>query len=53
MGDPKLLEQLKDEIIPALEKVSGRAYDEDRLKEHLRLAAQAEDDLVWDAMRLG
>ena len=42
-----VVKQLKDEIIPTLEKISGRAYDEDRLKEHLRLAAQAEDDLVW------
>jgi benzoyl-CoA reductase subunit B len=39
--------QLKNEIIPMLERISGRAYDEDRLKAHLRLAAQAEDDLVW------
>jgi benzoyl-CoA reductase subunit B len=39
--------QLKREIIPTLERISGRAYDEDRLKEHLRLAAAAEDDLVW------
>ena len=30
-----------------LEKISGRAYDEERLKSHLALAAQAEDDLVW------
>jgi benzoyl-CoA reductase subunit B len=39
--------QLKREIIPTLERISGRAYDEDKLKEHLRLAAAAEDDLVW------
>ncbi len=30
-----------------LERVSGRAYDEDRLSEHLARSAQAEDDLVW------
>ena len=39
--------QLKDVIIPALERISGRAYDEAKLSEHLRLSAQAEDDLVW------
>lgn len=39
--------QLKDVIIPALEKISGRAYNEEKLREHLRLSAQAEDDLVW------
>jgi benzoyl-CoA reductase subunit B len=39
--------QLKKEIIPTLEQISGRAYDEDKLREHLRLAAAAEDDLVW------
>lgn len=39
--------QLRRDVIPMLERVSGRTYDEDRLKAHLRLAAQAEDDLVW------
>jgi benzoyl-CoA reductase/2-hydroxyglutaryl-CoA dehydratase subunit BcrC/BadD/HgdB len=38
-----VVKQLKQEIIPKLEQISGRAYDEDRLKEHLRLAAQAEE----------
>jgi benzoyl-CoA reductase subunit B len=42
-----VVKQLKDDIIPALERISGRAYDEDKLREHLRLSAQAEDDLVW------
>ena len=42
-----VVQQLAAEIIPTLERVSGKSYDEDRLKEHLRLAAQAEDDLVW------
>ncbi len=42
-----VVKQLREEIIPALEKVSGRKYDEDRLKECLRRAAQAENDLVW------
>ncbi len=39
--------QLRDTVIPTLEKVSGKAYDEDRLKELLARSAQAEDDLVW------
>jgi benzoyl-CoA reductase subunit B len=30
-----------------LERVSGRRYDEDRLKAMLALSARAEDDLVW------
>jgi len=41
-----VVEQLKDVIIPALEKSSGRKYDEERLREMLRLSAKAEDDLV-------
>ena len=39
--------QLREEVIPKLEQVSGKAYDEDRLKELLGRSAQAEDDLVW------
>ncbi len=42
-----VVDQLKKKVIPLLEKISGRAYDEDRLKECLALSAQAEDDLVW------
>jgi benzoyl-CoA reductase subunit B len=42
-----IVEQLKTEVIPALERVSGRKYDEGRLREMMRLSAQAEDDLVW------
>jgi benzoyl-CoA reductase subunit B len=38
--------QIKKQLIPALEKVSGRRYDEDRLRESLALSAKAEDDLV-------
>jgi benzoyl-CoA reductase subunit B len=38
--------QIQKELIPALEKVSGRRYDEDRLRESLALSAKAEDDLV-------
>jgi len=42
-----VVEQLKTNVIPVLEKVSGKAYDEDRLKELLARSAKAEDDLVW------
>ena len=42
-----VVKQLKEEIIPALERISGKAYDEDRLSEHLARSAKAEDDLVW------
>jgi benzoyl-CoA reductase subunit B len=42
-----VVRQLQHDVIPMLERVSGKAYDEERLKEHLRLSAQAEDDLVW------
>jgi benzoyl-CoA reductase subunit B len=42
-----VVKQLRHDIIPALEAISGRAYDEDRLKAHLALSAEAEDDLVW------
>ena len=42
-----VVQQLRKKVIPALEKVSGRRYDEDRLKQCLARSAQAEDDLVW------
>ncbi len=42
-----MVKQIKTELIPALEKLTGKAYDEDRLSEHLRRSAQAEDDMVW------
>ncbi len=42
-----VVEQLKREVIPKLEQVTGRRYDEDRLRELLRKSARAEDDLVW------
>ena len=42
-----VVEQLRRTVIPALERVSGRSYDEDRLRACLALSAQAEDDLVW------
>jgi benzoyl-CoA reductase subunit B len=42
-----VVDQLESQVIPALEKISGKAYDEDRLKELLARSAKAEDDLVW------
>jgi benzoyl-CoA reductase subunit B len=42
-----VVDQLRRTVIPRLEQVTGRAYDEDRLRECLGLSAQAEDDLVW------
>ena len=41
-----VVDQLRRKVIPMLEQVSGRAYDEDRLKECLARSARAEDDLV-------
>jgi len=41
-----VVDQLRKSVIPTLERVSGRAYDEDRLREHLARSAKAEDDLV-------
>lgn len=42
-----VVKQLKEEVIPKLEKISGVKFDIDRLREYLRQSAQAEDDLVW------
>ena len=41
-----MLRQLREQVIPALEQVTGRAYDEEALRERLALAAEAEDHLV-------
>jgi benzoyl-CoA reductase subunit B len=41
-----MLKQLREQVIPALEKATGRAYDEEKLRHHLALSAKAEDDLV-------
>jgi benzoyl-CoA reductase subunit B len=42
-----VVKQLKEEVIPAMERVSGVKFDIDRLRENLRRSAAAEDDLVW------
>ncbi len=39
--------QLKDHVIPTLERVSGIKFDIDRLRGYLRESAKAEEDLVW------
>jgi benzoyl-CoA reductase subunit B len=41
-----VVDQLREKIIPQLESISGKAYDEDRLREMLSRSARAEDDLV-------
>lgn len=42
-----VVKQLREELIPLLERVSGKRYDEDRLRENLRHSARAEEDLVF------
>ncbi|MCW5700830.1 MAG: benzoyl-CoA reductase subunit B, partial [Rhodospirillales bacterium] len=42
-----MVTQLKQEVIPKLEEVSGVKFDIDRLREYLKESARAEDDLVW------
>jgi len=42
-----MVKQLKEDVIPKLERVSGVKFDIDRLREYLRKSAKAEDDLVY------
>jgi benzoyl-CoA reductase subunit B len=42
-----VVDQLRDKVIPALERATGRPYDEERLRAALTLSARAEDDFVW------
>ncbi|MBM3565355.1 MAG: benzoyl-CoA reductase subunit B [Alphaproteobacteria bacterium] len=42
-----IVSQLKNEVIPALERVSGVKFDIDRLRQYLKESAKAEEDLVW------
>ena len=42
-----MVKQLKEDVIPKLERVSGVKFDIDRLREYLRKSATAEDDLVY------
>jgi benzoyl-CoA reductase subunit B len=41
-----VVDQLRSKVIPELERVTGRKYDEDLLRENLRRSAAAEEDLV-------
>ncbi len=55
MGDGKItdnmvqymVKQLKEDVIPKLERISGVKFDIDRLREYLKKSAKAEEDLVW------
>jgi benzoyl-CoA reductase subunit B len=42
-----VVKQLKEEVIPVMERISGVKFDIDRLRENLGRSATAEDDLVW------
>ncbi|MCK6450579.1 MAG: benzoyl-CoA reductase subunit B [Alphaproteobacteria bacterium] len=42
-----IVKQLREDVIPTLERVSGVKFDIDRLREYLRESARAEEDLVW------
>ncbi len=48
-----VVDQLRNEVIPALERLTGTKYDEDKLREKMKLSARAEDDLVavWESAR--
>ena len=41
-----MIKQLKQKLIPLLEEISGKKFDEDALAQRLAWSAQAEDDLV-------
>ena len=41
-----MVKQLRDDVIPRLERISGVKFDIDRLRESLKKSAKAEDDLV-------
>jgi len=42
-----VVEQLERDVIPAFEKITGKAFDIDKLAESLARSRVAEDDLVW------
>jgi benzoyl-CoA reductase subunit B len=42
-----IVKQLKEELIPTMEQVSGNKFDIDKLRELMTRSAKAEDDLVW------
>ncbi|MDP6424680.1 MAG: benzoyl-CoA reductase subunit B [Vicinamibacterales bacterium] len=42
-----IVRQLEEQVIPKLEKVTGKTFDADAVSERLALSAQAEDDFVY------
>jgi benzoyl-CoA reductase subunit B len=48
-----VVDQIREEVIPALERVAGKRLDEEELRGRLALSAKAEDDLVavWESAR--
>jgi benzoyl-CoA reductase subunit B len=42
-----VVDQLRNTVIPALERVSGRPFNKEALAAMMAKSAQAEDDLVW------
>ena len=42
-----VVKQLKENVIPVMERVSGVKFDIDRLREYLRESAKAEENWVW------
>ena len=42
-----VVKQIKEEVIPTMEQVSGVKFDIDKLRELMRNSAKAEDNLVW------
>ncbi len=41
-----VVRQIRKELIPALERITGQRYDEERLRENLERSAASEEDLV-------
>ncbi len=48
-----VVDQLRHQVVPALEKVAGRQLDDEELRRRLTRSRQAEDDLVavWESAR--
>ncbi len=42
-----VVDQISEQVIPALEKVTGNKIDMGELRRRMELSRQAEDDLVW------
>ena len=42
-----VVKQLKETVIPTLERISGVKFDIDRLRQYMRESQKAEEDLVW------